>query len=380
MGMRTKLLTPPLLTLCLCLHHDIGVGADDTESALEALRSVGPEGRGNVVASAAIKQLVEAGPGALIEVLSAMDGASPLAMNWLRAAAESNVSRELAAGAELPLNDLEAFLGDHDHSPRARRFAWELIARSDRDRSETLLAGMLNDPSTELRRDAVQRSMDAAAADLGAGHRTKAIKDYQKSLAHARDVDQIEAVTAALTGLGERVDLQDVFGWLTEWKVIGPFDNTGGTGYDFPFPPEREIDFAAEYDGKNGSVAWKSLVTTNDYGKVDLNGPLGALKEVTGYAVAEVFAVEEREVELRLGCKNGWKLWLNGELLFGRDEYHRNTEIDHFRLKATLKPGRNLILVKVTQNELIEPWTVEWEFQLRITDSLGTPLKLAANR
>jgi len=36
--------------------------------------------------------------------------------------------------------------------------------------------------------------------------------------------------------------------------------------------------------------------------------------------------------------------------------------------------GSNTILVKVCQNEQTEQWTNEWEFQLRVTDSLGTPL------
>jgi len=41
------------------------------------------------------------------------------------------------------------------------------------------------------------------------------------------------------------------------------------------------------------------------------------------------------------------------------------------------KPGRNTILVKVCQNEQTEDWTKEWEFQLRVTDDLGTPIDLA---
>jgi hypothetical protein len=110
---------------------------------------------------------------------------------------------------------------------------------------------------------------------------------------------------------------------------------------------------------------------------VDLNKPIGALKEVTGYAYTEFHADKARPVELRLGCKNGWKVWLNGKLLFGRDEYHRNMEIDQYRLAGELKPGKNTILVKLTQNEQTEKWTVEWEFQLRITDALGTPIASA---
>jgi hypothetical protein len=189
----------------------------------------------------------------------------------------------------------------------------------------------------------------------------------------------VQAISKALSELGQPVSLPEVFGWVKDWRVIGPFDNTAGAGYDTVFPPEENLDFAAEYQGKTGKVGWKSVTTTNDLGMVDLNKPFGALKEVTGYAVTEIQSDTARAVELRLGCKNGWKLWLNGELLFGRDEYHRGTEIDHYRLKANLKPGKNVILVKLTQNEMKEEWTVEWEFQLRITDDLGTPIKFARN-
>jgi len=52
-------------------------------------------------------------------------------------------------------------------------------------------------------------------------------------------------------------------------------------------------------------------------------------------------------------------------------------EIDQYRMAAELKKGKNSILVKVCQNEQKEEWTVEWEFQLRITDALGTPLASA---
>src|SRR6185436_3406270 len=79
-------------------------------------------------------------------------------------------------------------------------------------------------------------------------------------------------------------------------------------------------------------------------------------------------------VELRLGGKNSWKVWLNGKYLFGRDEYHLNEEIDQYRMPVQLEAGRNTILVKVCQNAQTEDWAEEWEFQLRVTDSLGTPI------
>ena len=107
--------------------------------------------------------------------------------------------------------------------------------------------------------------------------------------------------------------------------------------------------------------------------------PYGKLKEVTGYAYHEFESTEARPAELRLGCKNAWKVWLNGKLLFSRDEYHRGQRIDQYKMPVQLEKETNSILIKLCQNEQKEDWTVQWEFQLRVCDATGTAI-LAANR
>ncbi len=108
--------------------------------------------------------------------------------------------------------------------------------------------------------------------------------------------------------------------------------------------------------------------------------PFSPLKQVTGYAYTEFHSAEARDAEIRLGCKNAWKVWFNGELLFGRDEYHRGQRIDQYSLPVKLEAGRkNTLLVKACQNEQEQDWTVEWEFQLRFCDSTGTAI-LATDR
>lgn len=58
-----------------------------------------------------------------------MDDANDLAANYLRSAVDAIADRELAAGRKLPQSDLEKFLAEKQHNPRARRLAYELIAR-----------------------------------------------------------------------------------------------------------------------------------------------------------------------------------------------------------------------------------------------------------
>jgi hypothetical protein len=349
----------------------------DLASSIAALRSVGPEGRGNAAAAAAWANLGKADPTHLPALLAAMNGASDLARNWLFAAADSVTDQALRSASPLPVPDIADFLLDTTNDPRPRRLALDLLARADAATVDIVLPGLIDDPSPEIRREAVQRLMDQAAKALADGRRPAASVLYQQALAFARDADQIEALTKPLGDLGRPVNLVHQLGFITKWKVIGPFDNTAGAGFNKPFPPELERDFGAEYDGKEGKVRWKDYASDHPMGMVDFNKACAPLKEVAGYAFTEFHADAPRAAEIRLGSKNGWKVWFNDEFLFGRDEYHRGAELDQYRLPVQLRPGRNTLLVKVTQNEQKEDWTVEWEYQLRITDPSGRVIRSA---
>jgi len=126
-------------------------------------------------------------------------------------------------------------------------------------------------------------------------------------------------------------------------------------------------------------VKWTDFSTSDQFGKVDINLEYGELKQVVAYAHNTFQLSEDRELQFRLGCKNAWKVWLNGKLLFARDEYHRGQRIDQYVFSAKLKKGNNEILVKFCQNEQEQSWTKQWEFQLRLTDASGTAV-LAGNR
>jgi len=173
---------------------------------------------------------------------------------------------------------------------------------------------------------------------------------------------------------GETVEVAKAFGFVTEWKVVGPFENGGGKGFAVVYPPERGIDLQAEYPGKSGPVQWRDFVSKEDYGDVSMNLPFKHLKGAAAYAYTEFYSEKARPVELRLGSENAFKVWVNGQYLFGQDEYHRLKEIDQYPMRAELKPGKNEILVKVCQNEQTEDWADGWDFQLRICDLSGAPL------
>ena len=348
----------------------------DWSALIDPILKADLEGAGNTDAQVAWKALVEqAGPKDTVALLSRIDSTKPLASNWIRSAVETLASSDVE---KLPLEELKSFVLDSEGDPKARDLAFQLLRRGSEKEAASLVPGFLQDSSLPLRRLAVAHRMNQAEA-LREQQPDQAKASFQEALDGARDVDQIKAATKALRDLGEGVDLPRQMGFLTHWHVIGPFDNEGRKGHQTAYGPETNLDLAAEHQGKNGTVKWQPLASADEFGMLDFNKPYGLIKETIGYAQTSYESAEERDVEIRLGCKNAWKVWLNGELLFERDEYHRGINIDQYAMPCRLKKGTNIILVKCAQNEQQERWTVEWQFQLRVCDQNGTAV-LATDR
>lgn len=367
-----------LSVICLC--GPLRTQAADLSESLKAIRQVESEGRGHKAAQQAMKFVTEtASPVQLPEILAAMDGANPLAANWIRSAVEVVADKALKSNTKLPQADLEKFLAETSHDPRARRLAFEWIAKIDPTAPDRLIPGMLQDPSVELRRDAVARLMDQATKQIEQKADAEARKLYDQALAGARDEDQVEDIAKALDKLGEKVDVAQHYGFVMDWQLLGPFDNKNKLGFNVAYPPESAIDLKAKLAGREGEIGWVPHVTEDGHGIVDLSKALAHHKGAVTYAYTEFEAPKGGPVDIRLGTPNAWKLWVNGKFVFGRDEYHRGMAIDQYKQRVELKPGKNQILLKICQNEQTEEWAQRWQYQLRVCDSAGTAV-LSASR
>ncbi len=364
---------PPCLLAVLLLMAGMAP-ASELGQHITAVRAVGPHGQGHQEAAAALSRLVQIDVAELPRLLAAMDGANPLAANWFRAAVETVAERAARRGEALPAKELERFILQTDHAPRARRLAYELLIGQDPEAEQRLIPGMMDDPSLELRRDAVAQVIEEAEAALKSNDRDRAVAAFRRAMPAARDEDQIRLVSAELRKLGEEVDLRQLMGFLVHWKLVGPYDNTDGQGYDVAYPPESAIDLAASYDGKHGKVEWIDHTTADEYGKVDLNNALVEEKVVVAYAVADFYSGRQQTVEFRLTSYNAVKLWVNGQSVIERKVYHSGSQLDQYVGEATLREGRNVVLVKVCQNAQTQDWARVWGFQLRVCDAVGSPV------
>ena len=352
--------------------------AASVDESIRTIKSVGKKGEQHPEAIAAFKELSKANADALPTILKSFEGANPLAINWLRGAVESIADRELTKTGKLPAKSLEDFIKDLNRSPEARRLAYEWLLKVDATAADRLIPGMLHDPSPEFRRDAVERLIAAASAAREANDKVTEAKLLHQAFSGASDDDQVKAIVKPLRDLGETVDLQKHFGFLTEWYLIGPFDNEGLKGFDTVYPPEKDLNLKAKYPGKMGDVEWQAYSTEDEYGTLDIAKKTAPYKGAVTYATTTFVAEKAREIEIRLGTPNAWKLWVNGEQIFARDEYHRGTFLDQYKVTARLKPGPNVILLKVCQNEQKEEWAQAWTFQLRVCDRSGIAVLPAA--
>jgi hypothetical protein len=389
---RGKTLWPALVGLALLAS---AAPAADVEPLLSRIKSVGGEGKGNDDAGQAWRELATRGPDALPAIFAGFDGAGPVAVNYLRAAVDAIAEREVNNGRKLPADALEAFVKDTKRSGVGRRVAYEWLARIDATAPDRLLPEMLFDPGQELRRDAVARVLAAGKTALDRKDHPGATAIYARALSAARDADQVETAAKALHELGIQIDLTGQFGFLPKWWLIAPFDNTKSAGFDKVNPPELKVDLAAVYKGKDGTkdeaeAKWVEHTPPSSSGVyegsrvavVDFNTALGKRMGATGYAFTAVVSEAERPVEIRAGCNNAIKVWLNGQLVITRDEYHHGVKMDQYSGKGILKKGRNEILVKVCQNEQKDSWAQRWDFQLRVCDELGgaVPLTYAGDK
>ena len=215
------------LALCASLALMIPLadanGADDASlaAALAKLRAVGPQAAGHAEAVTAAQAASKAPAEQLPAILAAMDGVNPVAENWLRGVAEAVAQRATAKGGKLPQSQLEAFLLETKHSPRARRLSYELIDAVDPTAESRIIPKLLSDPSVELRRDAVAQVL-TDAAKLAANEKEAAIKKYEVAFFHSRDLDQIKEASAKLARSRPADRFGDAHGLFAEVEADRP--------------------------------------------------------------------------------------------------------------------------------------------------------------
>lgn len=376
----------PLRSLTLCVlvgiftypNFAVSLQAADSASALAAIRQVAPEGVGHSTAMAAVKNLSQLDAQALPEVLAAMDGANPLAKNWL-----FGVAGTLADRGNLPTAALEAYFEDRQHDADARYWVFQLLTKDSAAERAARMEQLLEDPSAELKYLAVEHHLKQVDSLREAGDQQSQLNLLARLLEASRNPPQIQKIAGLLKEVNQPVELQKHFGFIAQWHVVGPFDNVGQKAFDVVYGPEQELiagsgkalDLSAMHAGKAGEVTWKLVSTDKEDGTVDLNVAYNNEKGAICYAFSIFNSTTAQACEVRLGCTNANQLWLNGKKLISNEVYHTASAIDQYTARGELRAGPNTILLKICQNEQTEQWAQDFAFQFRVTDLTGKAIR-----
>lgn len=374
--MRLAALGTFLLAACAC-------GAADDADLLKAIAAVSKNGPASPAARSAWDQLVAQGPASLPQLLQAMDTPDTVVANWLRTAFDRIVDAEMKAGGKrIDADVLLAFVQDAKRQGRARRLALDVVDQLRPGTNGKLMTGWLNDP--EFRYEAVEALTKQADSLSKDGSKDKALTEYRKAFTACREVPQAQELARRLKDLSSPVSIAEHFGFLTDWHVIGPFDAKGMKGFKTVYPPEEKIDLAAEYTGKDGKLKWKRYRVTETLSGLparavlaNLVEPLGQADDAVAYAYTAFTMPAAQDVEFRGSADDNFTVWVNGQRVFGFEEYRNGVRLDRHRFPVKLRLGVNTVLVKICQAP-VDPTNPEpnWEFMLRVVDADGKGLPI----
>ena len=100
--------------LALITVSTLPTQAAELQSLLKTLRQIEGEGSNNPAATTAWKELAQAAPEQLPEILAAFDDCTVLGANWLNLAVDTIADRAADKGTELPAKELEGLRACYD--------------------------------------------------------------------------------------------------------------------------------------------------------------------------------------------------------------------------------------------------------------------------
>ncbi|MGI9469987.1 MAG: hypothetical protein ACR2NZ_00555 [Rubripirellula sp.] len=366
------------LALALLLGGSLtALGQDSTSAgkAMKAILAVGKEGAGFDQAIPAAEELRQLPTTQIPTLLNALVDSNPLAENWLRGVIFDVVRKSGQPSLEM----LEGYVLDTSNNPKGRGLAMELLKRQSPEQAEKLIDQCLDDASLPLREMAVEQAIERTS-EKAKDDPEAAKQEYRTTLAAARHPRQLTRIISALDELGDPVKPAEAFSMITSWQSLAPLDNVDGVGFAAEYGPEKEfvgsgkLDLKLEHPGKQATVQWKPLTGSPEEGDVDLAAAYDKEKGAVGYLYTEFESAKDQAAQVRLGCINANKVWINGELVMQNEVYHSGSMIDQYIAEFPLQKGTNRILLKICQNEQEEPWAQDWKFQFRITDPSGKGL------
>jgi len=246
---------------------------------------------------------------------------------------------------------LKALLGAV-RNPEQKRVVLSGLAEVPDIEALRLVEGTLDD--TAVHNEATRAAIKIAVT-LPSAQGQEALAVLNKALAETSDGPTRQACEAAVK------QIQDSLDYITDWMVAGPYSETGkdyAALFDSIFPPET---------GESKGVRWKPLPAGTDPKRphvLDLLKAVGG-EQCVAYVRTWINTEQERPLQLQMSTDDGVKVWLNQKQVYANNAA-RPLQPGSDKVEVTLHPGWNMLLLKVTQNNLA------WEFCVRMCNPDGS--------
>lgn len=175
-------------------------------------------------------------------------------------------------------------------------------------------------------------------------------------------------------------------GYILDWLICGPFPNPGGrTSFFEKDHLATEKDWNKDYlksaggEDKiepfenmvievNGEISrkWKPYHSPGPI--IDFLKIFSKRDYILAYAASYIKSDKAKDIFIKMGSDDGYKLWLNHKLI-SELHTHRSAVPNQDTIKAHLKKGYNLLLIKVDTD------LGHFLFLMRLTNIAGGPLK-----
>ncbi|HJL16504.1 MAG TPA: DUF3857 domain-containing protein [Sandaracinaceae bacterium LLY-WYZ-13_1] len=269
-----------------------------------------------------------------------------------------SVRAALLAGALLCLTGAPARAQGNPHDAEQRRLARQVRRDAREARAFVPLARLYDrweNTSPGSTREALER--------LAEGRRLPApLRAYAAALGAALRVRE-GALDDAASRFRE-------LGYVTRWRVAGPFDNEGKAGFARAYPPEagrnEPVDPEARWPGSVRPVGWRHYPDVGRWGYVNLGAVLRPNENACAYAETFVESDRARPITLWIGAGGAVRAWFNGEPVL-EDGAYRAPDFDRSVALVHARRGANRVLLKVCNAD------DAWGFYLRLGDAEGAP-------
>lgn len=158
-------------------------------------------------------------------------------------------------------------------------------------------------------------------------------------------------------------------GVLTNWQVLGAFNNISGSGFDKDWGAVAKARAEDKFENKAGaSVSWFTPIANKPDGWFYMDYYY-SLNSIIAYAQTFVSSPANQDVYFRIGTSGSLKIWVNdAQVASVIDE--RNCDLDIYSYKVKLNKGANRILLQLGQSEIRA-----LNFMFRITDADANPIE-----